>query len=61
MSTHNIHEALLVSTHNMFCGEIRKILCGYPLLSGTMSMPLLFSSVHSFYSHPSNDHIVFPL
>ena len=26
MSTHNIH----------FCGEKRKLLCGYPLLSGAM-------------------------
>ena len=26
-----------MSTHNIcFCGEIRKILCGYPLLSGAM-------------------------
>ena len=27
-----------MSTHNIcFCGEIRKILCGYPLLSVAMS------------------------
>ena len=26
-----------MSTHNIcFCGEIRKILCGYPLLSGAI-------------------------
>ena len=26
-----------MSTHNIcFCGEIRKILCGYSLLTGTM-------------------------
>ena len=30
-------EALLMSTHNMcFCGEIRKLLCGYLLLSGAV-------------------------
>ena len=30
-------EALLMSTHNIgFRGEIRKILCGYPLLSVAM-------------------------
>ena len=35
MSTNNIYiELLLMSTHNIcFCGEIRKILCGYPLIS----------------------------
>ena len=25
-----------MSTTTCFCGEIRKILCGYPLLSGAM-------------------------
>ena len=46
MSTHNIclneyrlGEALLMSTHNIcFRGEIKKILCGYPLLSVAMYM-----------------------
>ena len=39
MGTHykRLTEALLMSTHNIcFCGEIRKILCGYPLLSVAM-------------------------
>ena len=43
MSTNNmffygeISEALLMSTHNIcFRGEIRKIICGYPLLSVAM-------------------------
>ena len=28
-----------MSTHNIcFCGAIRRILCGYPLLSGAMNM-----------------------
>ena len=40
MSTHNIdsyEEAFLMSTQNVFFHkEIRKILCGYPLLSRTM-------------------------
>ena len=36
-------EALLMSTHNIcFCQEIRKILCGYPLLS--VAMTLLWDS-----------------
>ena len=31
-----------MSTHNIcFCGEIRKILCGYPLLSVAMHMKKL--------------------
>ena len=37
MSTQHMfswRKALLMSTHNIcFCGEIRKIICGYPLLS----------------------------
>ena len=36
-----VPEALLMSTHNKcFCGEIRKILCGYHLLSGAMPVVL---------------------
>ena len=32
-----------MSTHNIsFCGEIRKILCGYPFLSRSMIAILLF-------------------
>ena len=32
-----LSEVLLMSTHNIcFHGEIRKVLCGYPLLSGAM-------------------------
>ena len=32
-----------MSTHNIcFCGEIRKILCGYPLLP--VAMPLKYSN-----------------
>ena len=35
-----------MSTHNIcFCGEIRKILCGYPLLSVAM-VPLLIKRLH---------------
>ena len=31
-----------MSTHNIcFCGEIRKILCGYPLLSVAMELDIL--------------------
>ena len=34
-SQHGLAEALLMSTHNIyFPGEIRKILCEYPLLPG---------------------------
>ena len=40
MSTHNIH----------FCGEIRKILCEYPLLSGVMNL-YLYSPLHFFYAY----------
>ena len=43
-------EALLMSTHNIcFHGEIRKILCGYPLLSGAM-LHALFCSAMKFFS-----------
>ena len=35
-----------MSTHNIsFHGEIRKILCGYPLLSVAMSDKMLFFSI----------------
>ena len=34
-----LSEGLLMSTHNIcFRGEIRKILCGYPLLSVAMDL-----------------------
>ena len=40
-STRRLGEALLMSTHNIcFCREIRKILCGYPLLSVAMQYSL---------------------
>ena len=30
-----------MSTHNIcFCGYIKKIFCGYPLLSGALSLPI---------------------
>ena len=42
-------EALLTSTHNVcFRGEIRKILCGYPLLSVAM---------HNYVKHPAGNHV----
>ena len=36
-----------MSTHNIcFCGEIRKLLSGYPLLSGRMEFPGIFPQNH---------------
>ena len=46
VGTHYKHlaEALLMSTHNVcFCGEIRKILCGYSLLSVAMFYYFFFT------------------
>ena len=45
MSTTCLAEALLMSTHIICCrGDIRKILCGYPLLSVAMlgTYPIFF-------------------
>ena len=44
-----------MSTHNIcFHGEIRKILCGFPLLSGAMDICLFdlgLTSLSTFFSH----------
>ena len=41
-----VRSALLTSTHKIcFRGEIRKILCGYPLLSGAVLDSLLSPSL----------------
>ena len=42
-----------MSTHNIcFCGEIRKILCGYPHLSVAMSGFIQPKIVESFHISP---------
>ena len=54
VGTHSkrLAEALLMSTHNIcFCGEIRKILCGYLLLTVAMnSNRFLGASLSIFFS-----------
>ena len=43
-----------MSTHNIcFCGEIRKILCGYPLLSVAMNLTI----IHGIQSHSIDQYI----
>ena len=40
-----------MSTHNIcFCGEIRKILCGYPLLSVAMNLTISWSVDSVFFT-----------
>ena len=41
---------LVMSTHNVFHGVIRKIFCRYPLLSGAMI--LISVSMYTFFSSP---------
>ena len=46
-----------MSTHNVcFCGEIRKILCGYPLLSVAMAGFYAVSLTLLFYFSLLNYH-----
>ena len=49
-----------MSTHNIrFCGEIRKILCGYPLLS--VAMFYSFQKCGQLFKKNIADQIVLPL
>ena len=44
-----------MSTHNIyFCGEIRKILCGYPLLSVAMLLLIILIVSVKFYENVTN-------
>ena len=46
-----LHEALLMCTHNIcFRGGIRKIFCGYQLLSGAMFLEVVMNLHDDFYS-----------
>ena len=48
-----------MSTHNIrFCGEIRKILCGYPLLSVAMMLWVKLYSIQKFHLGPVVQSVV---